>query len=96
MLSLLHVMRIDTQPAIARRMRMSTAGITAAVTVTCLALLAIAVAVGPQGDANSAVTFESPEANNGAARIAPAVFTGSTFQPVADSATGSVSSTVRQ
>lgn len=82
-------MKIDTQPAIARRMRMSTAGITAAITVTCLALLAIAVAVGPsQGDGASAVSFEAPEANNGTTGIAPALYTSSKYQPIA----GAVSS----
>lgn len=82
-------MRIDTQPAIARRMRLSTAGITAAITVTCLALLAIAVTVGPsQGEADSAVSFEAPEASNSANGVAPALYTSSKLQPVTGSVSG--------
>ena len=88
-------MKIDTRPAIARRLRLSTAGITAAVTVTCLALLAIAVAVGPShGDIDSAISFEAPAANNIKSGFAPTLFSSSDVQPVSDTFSESASGSV--
>lgn len=70
-------------------MRLSTAGITAAIMVTFLALLAIAAAVSPsQGEGDAAVSFEAPEVSNGASGIAPAVYTSSKLQPVAGAVSG--------
>lgn len=74
---------------------MTTAGITAAVTVTCLALLAIAVAVGPvDGAIGSSVSFEAPEASAGATSIAPTVFSTSRVQPVSGTVAGSLAGSV--
>ena len=84
-----------TQPAFARRIRLSTFGITAAVTLTCLALLAIGVAVGPgDGETGSSVSFEAPEASQGAASIAPSIFSTGGLQPVSDSVAGSLAGSV--
>ena len=85
----------STRPAFARRMRLTTAGITAAVTVTCMALLAIAVAVGPvDSELGSSVSFEAPEASAGATSIAPTVFSTSKVQPVSGTVAGSLAGSV--
>lgn len=54
------VMNVKTPPAYARRVRLSTTSILAAVLLTCAALIAIGVAVGPTSDTTSAVPLVGP------------------------------------
>ncbi|HPG88133.1 MAG TPA: hypothetical protein PLD46_00655 [Hyphomicrobium sp.] len=66
-------MIVDTQPAFARRIRLSTAGIFVAFILTCAALLAIAVAVGPSDrDPGSSVSIEGPVSTQNDSKVAPA------------------------
>ena len=53
-------MNVKTEPAFARRLRLSTASIVAAIILTCAALLAVAVAVRPASDPSSAVPLVGP------------------------------------
>lgn len=66
-------------------MRLSTAGIITAVVVTCAALIAIAVAVGPSGGEANSISFEAPEASVSAPSVAPALYAGGKMQAVAGS-----------
>lgn len=61
-----------THPAFARRLRLSTGGIFAALILTCAALLAVAAAVGPSAtEPEAAVSVEGPVSDTSDLRIMP-------------------------
>lgn len=78
-------MIVNTQPAFARRLRLSTAGIFAAIILTVAALLAIAVAVAPSNDGSgSSVFIEAPVKLSDNSKVVPASFADGKVQAASD------------